>query len=133
MRIAMAAASSGFPISLDFGYISGYTTDTPPPWWSSDAGGTDVKVDAKNVLLSQLPSTSTITITVTATSGLAPTVQYAKNNGMTTTYVAGFSVANTDYLKIGITAPQVGDGVGVVNVYYDGTAVATIAYDYQTP
>lgn len=133
MRIAMAAASSGFPISLDFGYISGYTTDTVPPWWSSDAGGTEVKGDAKNVLLSQLPSTSTITITVTATSGLAPTVQYAKNNGTTTTYSAGFSVANTDYLKIGITAPQIADGVGVVNVYYNGTAVATIAYDYQTP
>lgn len=133
-RIAMAAKSSGFiGVTLDFGSMSGYATESFPPYWASLDGGTDSKEAATNVSLVGLSPSATITMVLENDIGLAPSVKYAKNNGTNTQYSAPFTVVGSDYLKIGLDAPQIGDGEGRVKVYANGTLVATIPYDYYTP
>ena len=133
-RIAMAAKASGFiGVTLDFGSISGYSTEVLPPYWASLVGGSEDKASATNVSLVGLSPSATITMVLENDIGLAPSVKYAKNNGTNTQYSAPFTVVGSDYLKIGLDAPQIGDGEGRIKVYADGTLVATIPYDYYTP
>lgn len=132
MRRAMAATSGFVGVTLDFGSMDGGYTTEVPSYWASLSGGTDDKALATNVALTALAPGATITANVIATSGPAPSVLYAKNNGATTSYTTGFSVVSTDFLKIAITAPdQVSSGSGVVLIFADGTQVSAINYIYD--
>lgn len=133
MRKAMAAEVSGFTgVTLNFGSAdSGYTTDFPR-FWASTSGGTDDKAFATNVSMAALTPGATITATVFADTGPAPYVVYAKNDGAITSYTSGISVAYTDYLKVGITAPdQIAYGWGEVRIFANGTQVDAIPYVYD--